>query len=113
MSGVLDAGQAMTAQRAELVAVANAVEARSRDPLDVACRPGGYYLSSAGIPIDCEGRTIPQNEWKPEDRARLLGKEVAPDNEGKAPVRADGADVVEQSGSEKRTAGRQAPRRGV
>jgi hypothetical protein len=100
--GVLKAEQHMTAERAERVAFAEEIAERQRNPLDVCHRPGGYTLNSAGYPIDAEGRLIPQAEWKPEDRERLLGKPVV--EEGAFPTpRADGADVVEPSGSEKRT----------
>ena len=116
--GVLKADTHMTAERAERVEFAEAVADRLKNPLDKSPRKGGYFLNSAGTPVDCDGRAIPEAEWKPEDRARLRPETVQGEEQEQeqlpgdvtAPVRQDGADVVEPSGSEKRTGSRQAPR---
>lgn len=103
--GVLRAEKAMTMERAERVELAEAYEERLKDPLDTAPRAGGYFHNSAGIPVDCDGKLIPEAEWKEEDTKRLKGVTVAVDKQGLPAVKRDGADVVDTSGSELRKKG--------
>lgn len=92
----------MTDARAERVALAEEVEERNKNPLNVT-RKGGYFHSSAGIPIDSEGRVIPEAEWKPEDVERIKGKgQEIPEAGTAAPTTKEGADSPEGSGSEKK-----------
>jgi hypothetical protein len=98
----------MSVERAERVELAESYEERLKNPLDKSIRPGGYFHSSAGIPVDCEGKAIPEAEWTEEDRKRLKGAAVNP----AATTKRDGADVVEPSGSELRK-GATGARRGV
>jgi hypothetical protein len=37
-------------------------------------RPGGYFLSSNGIPVDANGNIIPEAEWRPEHAADVRAR---------------------------------------
>jgi hypothetical protein len=108
---VKDSLERVTDATAERQYVARQIEERAKAPLNVT-RKGGYFLSSAGIPTDCEGLTIPEAEWTTADLERLKGAPIPEAGTVPAPVR-HGADVVEGSGSEHRAArkGKPAPAR--
>lgn len=92
----------MTDSRAERLALAEEVEERNKNPLTVT-RPGGYFHSSTGFPIDCEGKVLPESEWKPEDLERIQGAGAEVPAAGElAATKKEGADRVEGSGSEQK-----------
>jgi hypothetical protein len=57
----------------QAVELAEQIAAQVGHPMDRASRPGGYTISSSGIPIDFWGKPIPEEEWTPEDKKRLKG----------------------------------------
>lgn len=70
-----------------------------KDPIDEAKRPGGYFIVN-GYPCDCWGRRIPEAEWKPEDRERLLAGQ--PESEPPAPCDPPADGLVEERQPRKR-----------